>query len=126
MDLPGYGYAHVAKSERADFNEAVADYLEGRENLEHTFVLIDPRLEPQRIDLDFLGWIAGTGLPYSLVFTKADKLSAQQARLSLERFTAAARTVLGGTEPRHFLTSSTTKHGRSELLRFIAEKLAEA
>jgi len=126
VDLPGYGYAHVAKSERADFNEAVADYLEGRENLLHTFVLIDPRLEPQRIDLDFLGWLAGTGVPHALVFTKTDKQSAQQTRQSVERFLQAAREPLAGTEPQVFLTSSTTKHGRRELLRFIAEKLAEA
>jgi GTP-binding protein len=76
VDLPGYGYAKVAKSEKINFNESVGDYLEHRENLRQVFVLIDSRLPPQPIDLDFVTWLGDCGVPFSLVFTKADKQSA--------------------------------------------------
>lgn len=126
VDLPGYGYAHVAKAERADFNEAVADYLEQREDLLHTFVLLDPRHEPQPIDVAFLEWLAGTGVPYSIVFTKADKLSAQQLKQSLDRYRNQVLATLGPVEPDLYTTSAKTKHGRTDLLRRIDALLRDA
>jgi GTP-binding protein len=124
VDLPGYGYANVSKTQRADFNEAVADYIEQREKLRLVFALIDSRLEPQKIDLEFLGWLEGTGKPFALIFTKTDKLSATQAQTNIAHFT---KTVFAGRTdlPRMFATSAKTKHGRMEILKFIETMLAE-
>jgi GTP-binding protein len=123
VDLPGYGYAHVARSKRADFNEAVADYIEGRENLRLVFVLVDSRLPPQQLDIDFLAWLAGTGVSYVLVFTKIDKLSLSQAQNSIARFRQA---VLAGLDPAALIiaSSSQTKAGRGEILQLITATLA--
>ncbi|AOS43215.1 putative GTP-binding protein EngB [Lacunisphaera limnophila] len=118
VDLPGYGYAHVSKADRADFNEAAADYIEGRENLRGVFVLIDSRLEPQPIDLAFVEWIIESGVPFAVVFTKTDKQSASQTQASVARFKAVALDDLDPPPP-VFLTSSKTKAGRTELLRHI-------
>lgn len=74
VDLPGYGYAKAAKSERNRFNDFVAAYLEFREGLQHVFVLIDSRLEPQAIDIELVNWLVGVNQPFSLVFTKTDKV----------------------------------------------------
>jgi GTP-binding protein len=123
VDLPGYGYAHVAKTQRADFNEAVADYLSGRENLKTVFVLIDPRHEPHAIDLAFMEWIIETGVPFAVVFTKIDKLSTSQAQLGVDRFVTAAGLDQLDPAPEFFTTSSKTKAGRSEILRFISAQL---
>ena len=78
VDLPGYGFAKAAKAEKFDFNQMAGDYLEQRENLRRVFVLIDSRHPPQRIDVDFTTWLGGSGVPFSLIFTKADKQSAVQ------------------------------------------------
>ena len=122
-DLPGYGYAHVSRQERADFNRATADYLSQRESLLHTYVLIDSRLPPQAIDLDFLVWLQSERVPFSLVFTKVDKQSQSATQNSVERF---RRTALAGVapEPAVFLTSAKTKLGRQALLTHIAAQLA--
>ncbi len=123
VDLPGYGYAHVAKTKRADFNEAVADYIEGRENLRSVFVLIDSRLPPQQLDVDFIGWMAGTKVPFVLVFTKIDKLSLSQAQNNIAAF---RQSVFAGLDPApHVIASSSkTKTGRTEILQHIAQMLA--
>lgn len=125
VDLPGYGYAHVAKTKRADFNEAVADFLVGRETLRHTFVLIDSRLPPQDIDRAFVSWIAGSGVPFALVFTKADKQSANQTQSSIARF---RQVVLAGLHPmpETFVCSVKTKAGRTEILAHIASNLGRS
>lgn len=122
-DLPGYGYAHVSKQERADFNEAVADYLTGRESLLHTYVLIDSRLPPQGIDVDFIAWLRDEQIPFSLVFTKADKQSHAATSASVDRF---RKTVLPSVlpEPAIFITSAKTKAGRQDLLQHIGARLA--
>ena len=122
VDLPGYGFAKVAKSQRADFNEAAADYLEHRATLKCTFVLIDSRLPPQRIDLDFLSWLTATGVPYALVFTKIDKMKPHALQAGIDKF---RQTLLETceTEPLYFQTSSEKREGRAELLRFIADAL---
>lgn len=86
VDLPGYGFAKAARSEKFDFNERAGDYLEQRANLRRVFVLIDSRHEPQRIDLDFLAWLGGTGVPFSLVFTKTDKQSPSKTRANTALF----------------------------------------
>jgi GTP-binding protein len=122
VDLPGYGYAKVAKAERADFNEAAAEYLTKRPGLRAVLVLIDSRHEPQPIDLAFLEWLVETGVTFAVAFTKVDKQSAAQTRASVERFRTVA---LDGLDPAPeiFLTSAKTALGRSELLRYIAARL---
>lgn len=120
VDLPGYGYARVAKEKRADFNEAVADYIEGRENLARVFVLIDSRLDPQPIDLEFLAWLQETGVKFSLVFTKTDKEPSK-----VQRNIAQFRRALGGAQPEVFACSAVTRKGRSELLAAIAASLVD-
>ena len=123
VDLPGYGYAHVAKSERAEFNEAVAAYIEGRDNLRGVFVLIDSRLEPQAIDLAFIEWLASTGVPFAIIFTKIDKQSLSQTQSSIARFNKVAALAELDPAPALFASSAKTKAGRTDILRYIEQKL---
>lgn len=122
VDLPGYGYAKISQERRAGFNEAVADFLSRRSNLRQVFVLIDSRLPPQAIDLDFLRWIESCAVPYALIFTKSDKQSASQTRASVERFVAALG-AWRATPPDVLVTSSTSRKGRTELLSYIGAAL---
>jgi GTP-binding protein len=123
VDLPGYGYAHVAKTKRADFNEAAADYIEHRETLKAVFVLIDPRHEPHAIDLSFMEWIIEAGVPFAVVFTKTDKQSPNQTQGGIDRFIAAAGLDQLDPAPDLFATSAKTKAGRMDLLKYIAARL---
>lgn len=124
VDLPGYGFAKVSKQQRAGFNIAVADYLEKRENLIHTFVLIDSRLPPQKIDLAFVAWMVEVEVPFSLVFTKTDKQSTGKTDLNIAKF---RREALANVMPKPtiFSSSSVKKTGRKEVLGQI-EKLLTA
>lgn len=124
VDLPGYGYAKVAREERSDFNLAVADYIEKRDNLRHLFVLIDSRLPPQRIDLEFLRWLAGVGVAYSLVFTKTDKQSATATATGIAAFKKVAAEIMPDF-PAVFTSSATKKTGRMEILGAIERELAK-
>lgn len=123
VDLPGYGFAKVNREARADFNEAVADYIEQREVLRHLFVLIDSRLEPQKIDLEFLRWLAGVEVDFSLVFTKTDKVSSAVVQSNVAQFKKAIADFVPGA-PRIFTSSSVKKSGRDDILDFIEAELA--
>lgn len=122
VDLPGYGFAKVAKSEKIDFNESAGNYLATRPQLRRVFVLIDSRLTPQRIDLDFLLWLGDTGAPFALVFTKTDKQSAAKTRSSVEDFLAAMPEHLQGVPP-VIVSSSKDGAGRLDILRLIASEI---
>jgi GTP-binding protein len=124
VDLPGYGFAKVSKTQRASWTKMIKDYLEQRQNLLCLFVLLDVRLEPQRIDLEFMQWIGQNGLPFAMVFTKADKLSPPKVD---QNISAYKRTMLKQWEeiPPYFVTSSETARGREELLAFIRKLNAE-
>ena len=124
VDLPGYGYAKVGKKERGSFSAFVADYLQHRPNLLGTFVLIDSRLSPQRLDLEFLGWLVGCGLPFVLAFTKADKLSEKAVQKNIEAFLFRMREI-SEEPPAYVLSSSESDLGRPEILGLIASALAE-
>lgn len=124
VDLPGYGYAKVGRKERDKFSVFTADYLENRPNLQATFVLIDVRLSPQAIDLEFLHWMVDRGLPLALVFTKADKLSATAAQKNIDTFFVSLREI-SADAPMHMLTSSKNETGRREILDLVATALAE-
>jgi GTP-binding protein len=124
VDLPGYGFAKIAKNERFDFNELVGDYLEGRDNLRRVFILIDSRIPPQRIDLEFTNWLAATGVPYSLVFNKTDKQSPTKIRSSIGSFLAALTETGPAVGPQEVLTSSArTRDGRGGILKAISDCL---
>jgi GTP-binding protein len=124
VDLPGYGYARVGKQERSAFNEAVADFLEGRRNLSYVFVLIDSRLPPQQIDLEFLQWLEKCRAPHALVFTKADKQSATQTQAKVALFKERMREWRQDL-PEIFVSSAQTKIGRSEILGLIDDVLTK-
>lgn len=124
VDLPGYGYAQVGQQRRMEFNEAVAGFLAGRANLRRVLVLIDSRLEPQEIDLDFLQWLDGERVPFALVFTKTDKQSASQTRAKIEDFRRAVAGRRGGV-PDMLSSSAKTGAGQTEILAYIARALTE-
>lgn len=122
VDLPGYGFAKTAMSEKFAFNELLGDYLEQRANLRRVFVLIDSRLTPQRIDVEFTAWLGGTGVPFSLVFTKVDKQSAAKTRSNIDLFRDSMGPHLTAV-PDVLTSSAKTRAGRGELLRLIGDSL---
>ena len=122
VDLPGYGFAKTAKHEKFAFNELAGDYLEQRENLRHVFVLIDSRLTPQRLDLDFIFWLGGAGVPFSLVFTKLDKQSAAKTQANIALFREGASPGLA-VMPDILTCSAKTRAGRDDILRRIGQFL---
>jgi GTP-binding protein len=124
VDLPGYGYAKVAQRHRTEFNKAVGEYLERRTNLRCTFVLIDSRLPPQRMDLEFLRWLSGCGISFALIFTKSDKISAKALTESMATFMAGLAEVTD-VVPQTFSSSSKLGHGRLDILGFIADRLSK-
>lgn len=122
VDLPGYGYAKVGRKERAGFAKIITDYLQKRQNLSGTFVLIDSRHSPQRIDLEFLHWMVSAGLPFILVFTKTDKLSAAAAEKNKDAFLAALQSVADDM-PDYIFSSAKLGKGRKEILDIISASL---
>ncbi|MBM3870394.1 MAG: YihA family ribosome biogenesis GTP-binding protein [Verrucomicrobia bacterium] len=118
VDLPGYGYAKVAREDRSKFSAFVADYLTKRESLELVFLLIDSRHEPQRLDLEFVDWLADAEVPFLVVFTKSDAVSKTKLALHMKLFRAemAARFE---RVPEMFSSSATAHEGRSALLKLI-------
>ena len=122
VDLPGYGYAKVRKESRQEFQRAVSDYLSQRELLRCVFVLIDSRLTPQAIDLDFCDWLAVGGISFVLVFTKTDKSKAAKVKANVDGFLEALSERVEG-EPRYFMSSTKTGKGRGEILDFVEQVL---
>lgn len=118
VDLPGYGYAKVSKSQRDHFNEFVSDYLLNRETLAGIFVLIDSRHVPQKIDLEFVAWLIEAQLPFALIFTKIDKNKPKLTRKNIGLFLGKMKGFSEG-EPIYFETSTATGSGRKEVLGFI-------
>lgn len=118
VDLPGYGYARQSKEGRAKIQIIIEDYILERPQLTNLFVLIDCRLEPQKIDIEFIEWLGENGIPFSIVFTKADKLTIGKARANIQNF---KNKLLEQWEelPPVFSTSSETREGKEELLAYI-------
>jgi len=121
VDLPGYGYARVSKKTKETFQQFITDYFERREQLICAFVLIDIRLEAQKIDLEFINYLGEAEVPFCLIFTKADKIS----RGKIDAHVAAYRKQLLANNweemPNYFVTSSTEGTGRDKLLEYIDE-----
>lgn len=122
VDLPGYGFAQVARKDSARFNEAVAHYLLERKNLRCVFALIEAGLPPQAIDLEFVAWLAGNAVPFVLVFTKADKVPAATAQKNIAAFTSHCAAWYE-QPPATFLCSAKTERGRQELLGVVEEAM---
>ncbi|WP_257667868.1 ribosome biogenesis GTP-binding protein YihA/YsxC [Parapedobacter tibetensis] len=120
VDLPGYGFAKTSKTNRAAWEKFIRRYLMTRENLQCVFVLVDSRLEPQQNDLDFCCWLGENGIPFMLVFTKADKLSQVRSGAHVEKFQQALLQWFEEVPP-HFLTSAGTRLGCAQLLTAIDE-----
>ena len=118
MDLPGYGYARASKSKKADWDKFIHTYLDKRESLQCVMALIDSRLEPQKNDLEFCNWLGEKGLPFVLVFTKADKQSSVKTDQNVAKFKKALLDTFDEV-PDIFKTSSETHDGRDEILGFI-------
>jgi GTP-binding protein len=125
VDLPGYGYAKTGRKDRANFASFVSDYLQNRPNLLATFVLIDSRLTPQQIDLDFLLWMVNGGRPFHLIFTKTDKLSRTAAQASIDAFLIRFQEI-SPDAPTVLASSSMLGHGRTEIMNLISSTLAES
>lgn len=118
VDLPGYGYAKASKTTREGFSDLIESYVLGGESMQCLFVLIDSRLDPQKIDLEFLEFLGENGVPFALVFTKSDKLSQTQLNNAVTRY---KKRLLEQWEelPVIFITSSEKKTGRDEVLDYI-------
>ncbi|MBR4176899.1 MAG: YihA family ribosome biogenesis GTP-binding protein [Bacteroidales bacterium] len=120
VDLPGYGYARTSKTSRAAWQKMITEYLTGREPLVNTFVLIDSRIPPQKIDLEFISFLGRNGVPLAVVFTKVDKQNQSETARNVNTFKQA---LLEEWEelPTMFLTSSVSGTGRDKVLGFIEQ-----
>ena len=119
VDLPGYGYAGVSKTQRYEFTQFIEKYLLNRENLMCLFVLLDSRLKPQTIDLEFMLWLGENCIPFVICFTKQDKLSKKESAENLINY---KKELLKSWQelPQIFLSSATKKKGKEDILTFIA------
>ena len=124
VDLPGYGYARRGKDQRAQLERIIRGYIMTRRQMTNLFVLVDSRLKPQKIDTDFMQWLGECGIPFSIVFTKIDKLGRQAGAEAIEAY---KRELLETWEelPPIFVTSSEDGRGRDEMLDYIAQINAE-
>lgn len=118
VDLPGYGYAQRGKKVMEDIKNLIQHYVLERSQMTCLFVLIDSRLEPQKIDLAFIEWLGENGIPFALVFTKADKQSTSKTQQNANRFLDTLKEQWEELPP-HFITSAEKKTGRKELLDYI-------
>jgi GTP-binding protein len=120
VDLPGYGYASVSKGQRMEFAKFIKEYLEKRENLMCLFVLLDSRLKPQKIDLEFMQWLGEKGIPFVMCFTKQDKLSKTESAKNLAHYKKEMLQIWEELPP-IFLSSSSNGLGQEDILSFIEE-----
>ena len=118
VDLPGYGYAKRSKKEIAKLDQMIQGYILQREQLVNVFLLVDVRLEAQKIDLEFIEWLGQSGVPFAIVFTKADKLSPTKVRQNIDAYKKVLMETWEELPP-IFVTSSEKKEGRDEVLDYI-------
>lgn len=124
VDLPGYGYAKRSKTERDKLDRMIRSYILQREELVNVFVLIDIRHEQQKIDREFVDWLGASNIPFSIIFTKADKLSVGKARANAKAWMDALLDTWE-TLPPYFITSSSTKTGKEKVLDYIGQILKD-
>lgn len=120
VDLPGYGYAQVSKRDRKQMTNFIQEYLLYSRNLANLFLLLDSRLEPQKSDMKFIEWLGMNEIPFSMVFTKIDKLSSAKMRTNLEKY---RNEMLKSWEflPKIITSSAVSRHGQKEILDYIEE-----
>lgn len=125
VDLPGYGYARASKEQREKLRTIIENYILEREQLTNLFLLIDCRLEPQKIDLEFIDWLGQNGVPFSIIFTKADKLGPERLKININNY---KEKLFESWEelPPIFITSAEKTTGRDEVLDYIESILKEA
>lgn len=122
VDLPGYGFAKASKVNRKEFEGIIIEYITKREALVCLFVLIDIRLPMQQIDAEFLQWLGEKSIPFSIIFTKSDKLSKGELKKSLDDFLKRLSYIFED-EPNYFMTSAQARTGKEDVLHFIGEHL---
>lgn len=122
VDLPGYGFAKRSKKVQDELTKMITSYILYRKQLLNVFLLIDIRHDPQKIDIEFMEWLGENGVPFSIVFTKADKLTAGKAKANVNKY---LNSLLSTWEelPPHFVTSAEKRIGRDELLDYIEKIL---
>lgn len=120
VDLPGYGYAKRSKKDKEKLETMIAGYILKREQMINLFLLIDCRHEPQKIDMEFMEWLGENGVPFSIVFTKADKLGGSKLSQNISSYLKEVRKQWEELPP-YFITSSENKTGRQELLDYIEQ-----
>lgn len=120
VDLPGYGYAKASKTSRREWEKFIVDYLTQSEQLLNVFVLLDSRLEPQKIDIEFMNWCGEKQIPFSMVFTKIDKLSSSVLQKNLAKYKKEMLKYWDALPP-VFTTSSTSAFGKERILNYIGE-----
>ena len=118
VDLPGYGFAKRSKKEVQKLEQMINGYILQRQQLVNAFLLVDIRLEPQKIDLDFIEWLGTSSIPFAIVFTKADKLSAAKVSQNVEAYKKTLSETWDELPP-YFVTSSEKKTGRDDILDYI-------
>ncbi len=118
VDLPGYGYARRGQKGKDQIRTIIEDYILKREQMTNLFVLVDSRLEPQKIDLEFMEWLGENGIPFSIIFTKADKLKGGRLRTNINAYLCELRKQWEELPP-YFISSSTDRTGRTEILNYI-------
>lgn len=123
VDLPGYGFAKLSKSIKEKWQKMIEDYLSYRENLMCIFVLVDSRLEPQKIDLQFIEWLGTNQIPFSIVFTKTDKISEKQLAKSVDLFKAKLSEQWEEL-PEMFYSSSKNSNGKEQIINYIESTLS--
>ncbi|QCW99041.1 YihA family ribosome biogenesis GTP-binding protein [Aggregatimonas sangjinii] len=119
VDLPGYGYARVSKKSKKTFQKYITNYFEQREQLVCSFVLVDIRHEPQPIDMEFMQWLGENGIPFCIIFTKADKLKPAVIMKNVHGYLQKMTEDIWEEAPDYFVTSSSKAIGRDEVLSFI-------
>lgn len=124
VDLPGYGWAQVAKTEKEKWGIMIHDYILTRPNLQCLFVLIDSRLAPQPIDIDFINWLGTEQIPFSIIFTKADKQSKNKTQSAVAKYKRHLKEYWEEL-PVSFVTSSETKQGKEDVLNYIGELISK-
>lgn len=120
VDLPGYGYAKASKTERGKFAKIIIDYIEQREEMTLLFVLIDCRLEPQKIDINFINLLGKYSVPFAIIFTKTDKIGTEKLNKNVKTYQATLMEFWDEL-PVFFYTSSETGSGKDEVLNYIDE-----
>ena len=118
VDLPGYGFAQRGKEGRENIQRIIEDYILEREQMTNLFVLIDSRLEPQNIDLEFMEWLGENGIPFSIIFTKADKLKGGRLKMNINNYLRELSKEWEELPP-YFVSSSENRTGRTEILDYI-------